>query len=80
MCPFFLLSLLETKEGGEWGAGGPVAGVLGLCGGRGRGKRGRAAPGTDSPPQFQRRGPVAAAPWQPTGPAAGVRDGGAARV
>ena len=34
----FLLPSRETEEGGEWGAGGPVAGVLGLCGGRGRGK------------------------------------------
>ena len=31
----------------------------------GRGKRSRAALGTDSPPQFQRRGPEMAAPWQP---------------
>ena len=35
-----------------------MAGVLGLDGGRGEGRRGRTARGVDSPPQFQRRGPV----------------------
>ena len=88
MCLFFLLSLLETEEGGEWGAGGPVAGVLGLGGGRGEGRRGRTARGVDSPPQFHRRGPagrgataMAAAgrrlPWrrEQGWPGAGIRGG-----
>ena len=57
--PFsFLSPATKTGEGGEGGAGGLGRRPWGLAAAGRRGESGRAAPGTDSPPQFRRRGPA----------------------
>ena len=57
--PFsFLSPTTKTGEGGEGGVGGQGRRSWGLAAAGRRGERGRAAPGTDSPPQFRRRGPT----------------------
>ena len=71
-CPsFYLPSGTEEGEVGAPAALWPASWATAAA--EGRGKRGRAAPGIDSPPQFQRRGPAGAAPRQRA--AAGVARG-----
>ena len=52
------LSRDQNRGGGEGGVGGQGRRSWGLAAAGRRGERGRAAPGTDSPPQFRRRGPA----------------------